>query len=171
MWEILIFKWFLLLKIQKTRFWKEKSVEDVVTLGPTQRPHIAILNNQSSLYRFACNSEWVRAGCYMNICCRMLQLTAHVTSNRFIFLAWLHRDNKSPNLHKAPQCLSTHHTLYPISFNQEVFLVCLWYLYHSHNIDIIFNKSCFFFPQNWLLTMPIFKKIFNIIIDHLPKIP
>ncbi len=35
----IIFKWFLLLKIQinsqKTRFWKEKSVEDVVTLGPT----------------------------------------------------------------------------------------------------------------------------------------
>jgi hypothetical protein len=41
-WEIMIFKWFLLLKIQinspqKTRFWKEKSVEDVVTLGP--KPH------------------------------------------------------------------------------------------------------------------------------------
>jgi hypothetical protein len=38
-WEILIFKWFLLLKIQinskKTRFWKEKSVEDMGTLGPT----------------------------------------------------------------------------------------------------------------------------------------
>jgi len=39
MWERLIFEWFLLLKIQiiflKTRFWKEKSVENVVTLGPT----------------------------------------------------------------------------------------------------------------------------------------
>ncbi len=39
MWEILIFKWFLPLKtsnkFQKTRFWKEKSVEDVATLGPT----------------------------------------------------------------------------------------------------------------------------------------
>ncbi len=37
LWEILIFKWFMLLKIQinpqKTRFWKEKIVEDVVTLG------------------------------------------------------------------------------------------------------------------------------------------
>jgi hypothetical protein len=36
MWEILIFKWFLLLKIQikfyKIRFWKEKSVENMVTL-------------------------------------------------------------------------------------------------------------------------------------------
>jgi hypothetical protein len=36
MWEILILKWFLLLKIQinskKTRFWKAKSVESVVTL-------------------------------------------------------------------------------------------------------------------------------------------
>jgi hypothetical protein len=39
MWEILILKWFLPPKIQnkfqKTRFWKEKSVEDEVTLGPT----------------------------------------------------------------------------------------------------------------------------------------
>jgi len=39
MWEILILKWFLSPKIQnkfqKTRFWKEKSVEDEVTLGPT----------------------------------------------------------------------------------------------------------------------------------------
>jgi hypothetical protein len=39
MWEILIFKQFLLLKIQinskQTRFWKEKSVEGVLTLGPT----------------------------------------------------------------------------------------------------------------------------------------
>ncbi len=36
--EILILKWFLSLKIQinskKTRFWKEKSVENVVILGP-----------------------------------------------------------------------------------------------------------------------------------------
>jgi hypothetical protein len=43
MWEVLIFKGFLALKIQinsqKTSFWKEKSVEDVVTLGPTHRPH------------------------------------------------------------------------------------------------------------------------------------
>jgi hypothetical protein len=31
MWELLIFKWFLPLKIQ-IRFWKEKSVQDVVTL-------------------------------------------------------------------------------------------------------------------------------------------
>jgi hypothetical protein len=37
MWEILIFKWFMPLKIQinpqKARFWKENLVEDVVTLG------------------------------------------------------------------------------------------------------------------------------------------
>jgi hypothetical protein len=26
-------------KFQKTRFWKEKSAEDMVTLGPTHRPH------------------------------------------------------------------------------------------------------------------------------------
>jgi hypothetical protein len=50
MWEILIFKWFLLLKIQtnsqKTRFWKEKSVEDVVNLGPTA---------QATLVKYAIN--------------------------------------------------------------------------------------------------------------------
>jgi hypothetical protein len=26
-------------KFQKTRFWKEKSVEDIITLGPRHRPH------------------------------------------------------------------------------------------------------------------------------------
>ncbi len=46
--EILIFKWFLLLKIQinsqKTRFWKEKSVEDVVvTRGPTAQATLVYL--------------------------------------------------------------------------------------------------------------------------------
>jgi len=46
MWEILIFKWFLSAaensyKFQKTKFWKEKSVEDVVTLGGQRhRPHL-----------------------------------------------------------------------------------------------------------------------------------
>ncbi len=38
LWEILIWKWSPLLKIQivsqKTRFWKEKSIKDVVTFGP-----------------------------------------------------------------------------------------------------------------------------------------
>jgi hypothetical protein len=38
MWEMLIFKWFLPLKIQinsqKSRFWNKKLVEDVVTFGP-----------------------------------------------------------------------------------------------------------------------------------------
>jgi hypothetical protein len=39
MWEILILKVLSATKnsnkFQKTRFWKEKSVEDVVTLGPS----------------------------------------------------------------------------------------------------------------------------------------
>jgi hypothetical protein len=39
MWEILIFKVISAAensnKFQKTRFWKEKSGEDVITLGPT----------------------------------------------------------------------------------------------------------------------------------------
>jgi hypothetical protein len=42
MWEILIFEWFLSLKIQinskKPCFWRKKSVEDVVRLGPN-KPH------------------------------------------------------------------------------------------------------------------------------------
>jgi hypothetical protein len=47
MWETLIFKWFLLLKIQinsKNRFWKEKSVEDVATLGQTAQATLVIHN-------------------------------------------------------------------------------------------------------------------------------
>jgi hypothetical protein len=35
MWEILISADENSNKFQKTRFWKEKSVEDMVTLGPT----------------------------------------------------------------------------------------------------------------------------------------
>ncbi len=54
MWEILVLKWFLLLKIQinfkKPRFWKEKSVEDeVVTLGPTAQATLVVL-------------EWIKKG-------------------------------------------------------------------------------------------------------------
>jgi hypothetical protein len=30
-------------KFQKTRFWKEKSVEDVVTLGPTSHATLVII--------------------------------------------------------------------------------------------------------------------------------
>ncbi len=48
MWEILIFKWFLPLEIQinskKPGFWKEKPVEDVVTLGPT--PQAALVGDE-----------------------------------------------------------------------------------------------------------------------------
>jgi hypothetical protein len=43
MWEILIFKVISATKnsnkFQKTRFWKEKSAEDMVTLGRRHRPH------------------------------------------------------------------------------------------------------------------------------------
>jgi hypothetical protein len=45
--EILIFKWFLQLKnsnkFQKTKFWKEKSVGDMVTLGPTAQATLVSL--------------------------------------------------------------------------------------------------------------------------------
>jgi hypothetical protein len=38
-------------KFQKTRFWKEKSVEDVLTLGPmTQTTHTYKLRNKLILY-------------------------------------------------------------------------------------------------------------------------
>jgi hypothetical protein len=46
--EILISKWFLLLKIQmnsKKRFWKENSVEGVATLGPTAQATLVLHNN------------------------------------------------------------------------------------------------------------------------------
>ncbi len=49
MWEIWILKWFLQLKIQKkskkTRFWKEKSVEDVLTLGPTAQATLVFIKS------------------------------------------------------------------------------------------------------------------------------
>jgi hypothetical protein len=33
-------------KFQKTNFWKEKSVEDMVTLGPTTQSHTSLILNQ-----------------------------------------------------------------------------------------------------------------------------
>ncbi len=36
-------------KFQKTRFWKEKSVEDVVTLGPTAQAKLVIVKWTSGL--------------------------------------------------------------------------------------------------------------------------
>jgi hypothetical protein len=49
MWEILILKWFLLLKVQinyqKPGFWKEKSVEHVVTLGPMAQATLVIMTS------------------------------------------------------------------------------------------------------------------------------
>jgi hypothetical protein len=46
-WEILIFKWFLPLKFflnsKKTRFWTEKSVEDVVILGPMAEATLVLM--------------------------------------------------------------------------------------------------------------------------------
>ncbi len=54
MWEILIFKRFLAAensnKFQKTRFWKEKSVEDMVTLGPTAQATLVHIENPQEPY-------------------------------------------------------------------------------------------------------------------------
>jgi hypothetical protein len=47
MWEILIFEISATensKKFQKTRFWKEKSVEDVGTLGPTSQAKLVSLS-------------------------------------------------------------------------------------------------------------------------------
>jgi len=56
MWEILILKWFLPPKIQnkfqKTRFWKEKSVEDEVTLGPTAQVTLVNMKRQINMCIF-----------------------------------------------------------------------------------------------------------------------
>jgi hypothetical protein len=56
MWEILIFKWFLLLKIpKKTRFWKEKSVEDMV------QATLVSSNLQNWIQELVCpRSLWVK---------------------------------------------------------------------------------------------------------------
>jgi hypothetical protein len=51
MWEILIFKVIFAIensnKFQRTRFWKEKSVEDVVTLGPMARSTLVDMKRQN----------------------------------------------------------------------------------------------------------------------------
>jgi hypothetical protein len=39
-------------KFQKTRFWKEKSVEDMVTLGPTPQATLVSLNLTSVFFFF-----------------------------------------------------------------------------------------------------------------------
>ncbi len=57
MWEILILKVICAPensnKFQKTRFWKEKSVEDVVTLGPpAQATLVSIMFSSNPFYLF-----------------------------------------------------------------------------------------------------------------------
>jgi len=37
-------------KFQKTRFWKEKSVEDVATLGPTAQATLVTMKKTMALY-------------------------------------------------------------------------------------------------------------------------
>jgi hypothetical protein len=48
-------------KFQKTRFWKEKSVEDVVTLGPTAQSHL-LLNNPSTVDAAGIPYSFFKAG-------------------------------------------------------------------------------------------------------------
>ncbi len=42
-------------KFQKTRSWKEKSVEDVVTLGPTPQATLVCMNKQKQIYTPRCD--------------------------------------------------------------------------------------------------------------------
>jgi hypothetical protein len=64
MWEILILKWFVLLKnsykFPKTRFWKGKSVENVVTLGPMAQATLVTieLTSDSNINIFSFSS-WI----------------------------------------------------------------------------------------------------------------
>jgi hypothetical protein len=53
MWEILIFEISAAensKKFQKTRFWEEKSVEDVGTLGPTSQAKLVSLTSLSVIH-------------------------------------------------------------------------------------------------------------------------
>jgi hypothetical protein len=54
MWEILILKWFSAAKnsnkFQKTRFLKEKSIEDVVTLGPMAQATLVFMNIEINFF-------------------------------------------------------------------------------------------------------------------------
>jgi hypothetical protein len=63
-WEILIFMWFLTAensnKFQKTRFWKEKSVEEVVTLEPTAQATIVLtITSSPCTSQIVQISQWV----------------------------------------------------------------------------------------------------------------
>jgi hypothetical protein len=57
MWEILILNWFLLLKIQiNSKKGKEKSVEDLVTVGPT--PHATLVYLWRKVFCLFCLYLW-----------------------------------------------------------------------------------------------------------------
>ncbi len=54
LWDLLTFKWFLLLKIQmnskKTKFWKEKLVEDMATLGQMAHATLVYIERSMSIF-------------------------------------------------------------------------------------------------------------------------
>jgi hypothetical protein len=54
LWDLLIFKWLLPLKIQinskKTKLWKEKSIEDMVTLGPMAHATLVYIEGFMSIF-------------------------------------------------------------------------------------------------------------------------
>jgi hypothetical protein len=61
MWEILIFYVISAAensnKFQKTKFWKEKSVEDVVTLGPMEQATLADMKRQINMHFQSCQDS------------------------------------------------------------------------------------------------------------------
>ncbi len=71
--QILILKWFLLLKnsnkFQKTRLWKEKSVENMVTLGPMAQATLVYLWNEVVCFVLSC---WDLSN--HNVSCRALNI-------------------------------------------------------------------------------------------------
>ncbi len=57
-------------KFQKTRFWKKKSVEDVVTLGPTAQATLIYLMKEGSLFFFVVMRS-IKLRCFI-LCSRCL---------------------------------------------------------------------------------------------------
>jgi len=74
-------------KFQKTRFWKQKSVEDVVTLGPmTQATLVYIIKNPSRTYSQAL-ADFVKELCWGHIWFfHLIMTTNYLISNLCMFV-------------------------------------------------------------------------------------
>jgi len=96
MWEILSFKVISGAensnKFQKTKFWKEKSVEDMVTLGPTAQATLVVLNSQKLFHLHW--SNWMPAsktkhGAPLTRLCSWMLIYKHIIWSLSIYFAQL----------------------------------------------------------------------------------